>query len=101
MIANPARSGIDVITGITAPITHTSWKRTSKRAKDRPRLASGGVALNQRVEPELGAGRRDGDRCPHRRGTGQLVESHRDEGHHDGDTQHHGEDALLGHANVA
>ena len=27
--------------GMSAPITHTSWKRVSKRANDRPRLASG------------------------------------------------------------
>ena len=35
------QSGIEISTGITAPITHTIWNRTSKAANDRPRLASG------------------------------------------------------------
>ena len=41
MRAKPRQAGIGITIGISAPITHTSWKRVSNRANERPRLASG------------------------------------------------------------
>ncbi len=40
-MAKPAHPGIGITTGTAAAATHPSWKRVSKRAKARPRLASG------------------------------------------------------------
>ena len=41
MRAKPAAAGIGMTMGTSAPMTHTSWKRVSNLANDRPRLASG------------------------------------------------------------
>ena len=41
IMANPTGAGTGTTMGISAPITQISWKRVSKRAKERPRLASG------------------------------------------------------------
>ena len=42
MTRKPTRAGMGrSSSGSSAPITHTSWNRTSNRANERPRLASG------------------------------------------------------------
>ena len=42
MATKPTRTGMGrSSSGSSAPTTHTSWKRTSKLAKERPRFASG------------------------------------------------------------
>ena len=94
----PSAIGIVITTGRNAPTTHVSWNRVSKRANDRPRLASGASRWTTESNasfPLLAAS------PTHERQRGRGGEAPGPGGHEAGDRgagEHDLQDALLGHA---
>lgn len=64
-----------MITGSVAPSTQITWNRDSKRAKDRPRVAVRGIALDHRVECLLARRRSERHTERQHRLAGQACET--------------------------